>query len=53
MIQSDGDSELVTESRHNDSEFHVESTHEENDDVNQIHSPEGETCWHTPDKDDI
>ena len=49
---SDDDRELVTESRHNDSGFHVETTHEENDDVNQIHSPEGETCWHRLDEDE-
>ena len=37
---SDDDKELVTESRHHDSDCHVESRDEENDDLNQMHSPE-------------
>ena len=49
---SNDDKELVTESRHNDSDCHVESKDEENDDLNQMHSPEGETCWHRPDEDE-
>ena len=49
---SDDDKELVTESRHNDSDCHVESKDEENDDLNQMHSPEGETCWHRLDEDE-
>ena len=40
----DDDRELVTESRHNDSDFQIQSQDEEDNDENQIHSPEGETC---------
>ena len=48
----DDDRELVTESRHNDSDFQIQSQDEEDNDENQIHSPEGKTCWHRPDEDE-
>ena len=46
------ETEMVTESRHNDSDFQIESQDKEENDINQIHSPEGETCWNRLDEDE-
>ena len=44
--------ELVADSIHNDSDFHTERQDEDETDMNQIDSPEGETCSHRPDEDE-
>ena len=43
---------LVADSIHNDSDFHTERQDEDETDMNQIDSPEGETCSHRPDEDE-